>query len=356
MQTQAYHQSGRMKAIQQAQMLAMDHGITLPGFKGWITNQTKRSIANDVFAMDANLVTVPNTTVPADLLGYYDPKSIDILLRPRKARAIFGEVVKGDWTTPFARFRTNEVTGSTQPYTDYGQSRTSGVNYNWITVETYLFQTVIQYGDFESAVSAVAKVNLAADKQRAAATIIDVDANQFYLFGVSGRKIYGLLNAPSLTAPIAPAPTGTGNSPLWANKTTAQQWADILLLFQQLVKQTDGYVDNTTPIKLIISPELDVLLGKATDFNVSVMDMARKYFTNLTIVTLPEMSNETTGETMMMVADEVGGVDTGELATPLKLRAGRIIPDLSSFSQKWTSGTYGALIYFPLAIAQMRGM
>lgn len=319
--------------------------------RGWIDRNEI-----DTLAHDAALVTMANSTVPAELLAYYDPRIIDIVTRPRKAREIFSEVQKGDWTTPFAKFRVNELTGSTQPYTDFGQSRTSGVNYNWITRQQYVFQTLIEYGDLEEAVSAAAKIQLAADKQRSAAHVIDVDANLFYLLGVQGMEIYGLLNNPGLSAAIAPLPSGQGGSIAWADKNTQQIYNDILALHEHLVSQGDGWIDQTSGLTLVVSPAAAVALGKATDYNVSVQDMLHKYFSSLKIVTLPEMADDTAGESVMLIADTMSGNPTGELAFSNKIRAGRIVPDVSSFRQKWVSTTYGAIIYYPQAIATMRGV
>ena len=334
--------------IRQAAQYGFNFG---PHFRDWLSRANMPRIARD-----AALATVPGAGVPAELAAYIDPMVVDILPRPLKAREIFGEVKKGDWTTPYVKFHTNELTGATEPYSDYGQSRVSGVNYQWLNRENYLFQTVITYGDFEEAVTATARLSLASDKQRAAANTLDVDGNRFALFGVAGREIYGILNDPSLSAPTAPAPSGEGSSPLWSKKTTRQRYDDVLLLFKRLVRQTEGHVDEKCPLTLVMSPDLAVELASATDFNVSVLDMLHKYFTALRIVTLPEMASEATGETMMLIADEVRGMKTGELGYTEKVRAGRLVPDLSSFSQKWTSGTCGALIYLPFAIAQMRGM
>ncbi len=331
---------------------AMQYGFNFgPHFRDWLTSQTPLRIARD-----ASLMSAPGASMPAELAAYIDPMVIDILTRPLKAREIFSEVKKGDWTTPYVKFHTNELTGATEPYSDYGHSRASGVNYQWLSRENYLFQTVINYGDYEEAVTATARLNLAADKQRAAANTLDIDSNRFALFGVSGKEIYGILNDPSLSAPMAPAPTGAASSPLWSAKNTRQKYDDVLLLFKRLVTQTGGHIDEKTPLTLIMSPDLAVDLASATDFNVSVLDMLHKYFTALRIVTLPELANAATGETMMLIADEVRGMKTGELAYTEKVRAGRLVPALSSFSQKWTAGTCGALIYLPFAIAQMRGM
>lgn len=319
--------------------------------RGWID---PNSI--DTLAQDAALVTVPNSAVPAELLAYYDPRIIDIVTRPRKAREIANEVQKGDWTTPFAKFRVNELTGSTQPYSDFGQSRTSGVNYNWITREQYVFQTLIEYGDYEEAVSAAAKIQYAADKQRAAAHVIDVDANLFYLMGVQGRDIFGLLNEPTLSPAISPLPSGQGGSVLWADKTTQQIYDDILALFAELVAQCDGWVDEKSALTLAVSPAASVQFGKATDFNISVRKMLADNFSNLNIITLPELADDTSGESIRMSADDMAGNPSEELGYSDKIRAGRIVPDVSSLRQKWTSTTYGAIIYYPQAVATMRGI
>lgn len=316
----------------------------------WITPENKNQLA-----FDAGLITAANSTIPVELSTYFDPMVIDILTGARKAREIYNEVKKGDWTTPVIKFRTQEVAGKTDPYGDFANTGRATTNYNWVSREPYLFQTVISYGDLEEATTSLAKINLAADKQRAAANIIDIDANKFYMFGVSGLKNYGLLNDPSLTAVIAPD-TKTAGGLTWAVGTTLEIYNDVLKLFKRLVKQMDGLIDHTTPLKLALAPELAVELAKATDFNVSVQDMLDKYFSNLTIVTAPEYFQTATGNTMQLIATNVMGLETGELGYNVKVRAGRIIPDLSSFKQKWTSGTEGALIYRPAAIAQMRGM
>ena len=333
---------------------ALGFSLHVPGGvapRGWIDQGDM-----DVLAHDAALMSTANSSVPAELLAYYDPRVIDIVTRPRKAREIFNEVQKGDWTTPFAKFKVNELTGSTQPYADHGQSRTSGVNYNWITRQQYVFQTLIEYGDLEEAVSAAAKIQLAADKQRAAAHVIDVDSNLFYLLGVQGMDIYGILNCPELPAAIAPLPSGQSGSIEWAKKNTQQIYDDVLTLFTKLVGQGDGWIDQDCALTLVISPAAAVQLGKATDFNVSVQKMLFEYFTTLKIVTLPEMADDAAGELVMLIADEIAGNPTGELAFSDKIRAGRVVPDVSSFRQKWTSTTYGAIIYYPLAIATMRGV
>lgn len=326
-------------------------GFVFPGARMWASRENMARIAQD-----AALITTPNTTVPAEFLAYIDPMVIEILTAPRRAREIFSEEKKGDWTTPYAKWRMDEITGSTQPYSDYANGTTSGVNSEWQTRPQYVFQTSITYGDLEVAMSSAVKVNLAASKQRAAARVIDIDQNRFYLLGVAGREIYGILNDPNLPASIPAGATGTGGSTKWADKTTTQIYNDILALFAQLTEQTRGLIDRDTPLKLCLSPEMSVRLGAATDFNVSVLDMLKKYFSRLDSVVLPELHSATAGETVLLVAPEVAGQKTGLLAFGEKIRAGRIVPDMSSFRQKFIGSTYGGIVLQPYAFASMTGM
>ena len=330
---------------------AAQYGFVFPNARMWLSPENRARIAED-----AALVTTPNTTVPAELLAYIDPMVIEIMTAPRRAREIFGEEKKGDWTTPYAKWRADEMTGRTEPYSDYANGTTSGVNSEWQTRPQYIFQTSITYGDLEVAMSSAAKVNLAASKQRAAANVIDIDQNRFYLLGVAGKEIYGILNDPNLPDAITAGATGTGSSTKPADKTTTQIYNDILALFAELSSQSSGLIDRDTPLKLCLSPEMAVRLGAATDFNVSVLDMLTRYFSNISIVTVPELHSMTAGETVFLIAPEVNGQKSGLLAFGEKIRALRVIPDMSSFRQKYVGTTYGGIVLMPFAFAQMTGM
>lgn len=328
-------------------------GFIFPGARAWIDGD------RGALARDAALVTTPNTTVPAEFTTFIEPQVIEILTAPRRAREIFGEEKKGDWTTSAMKWPVSELTGRTQAYSDDANGVTSGVNFEWLTRMQYVFQTAITYGDYEVALSSAAKINLAASKQRAAATAIDIDQNSFYLLGVAGREIYGILNDPNLPDAIVAAsvtPAGGTATTKWADKTTAQIYDDILALYAQLAAQSKGLIDQNTPLKLCLSPEMSVRLGAATDFNVSVLDMIRKYFAKIDIVTLPELHSLTAGETVFMIAPEVAGQKSGVLAFGEKIRAGRVIADMSSFRQKWIGTTYGGIVLQPFAFASMTGV
>ena len=326
-----------------------EKGFVFNGAKGFITKNNMNRILRD-----SALITTPNSGVPAVFTTWIDPMVVNILTAPTNAKKIFGEVKKGDWTNSGSLFKAIEATGQSTAYTDFGNGATADVNVTYPYRENYLAQTHIRYGEQEMAVLGKAAVNLAAEKQRSAATIINIDTNKYYLLGVDGKEIYGLLNEPNLPASISPATVNT-NVTKWEGKTTQQIYDDVLLLAAELFENSMGLINQSSDLVLAVSPGSNVLLGKATDYNVSVLDMLNKYFTNLSIVVLPELA-QTSGTVVMLVARSVNGDKVAELAYSEKMRALRIVPHTSWYEQKYVFGTYGAIVYKPFAIATMTGV
>jgi hypothetical protein len=162
-----------------------------------------------------------------------------------------------------------------------------------------------------------------------------------------------LLNDPSLIAPIAP--TNQGGSITWAAKDALGVYADIQALFTQLQTQANGLVELDTKMTLAMSPTAQVALTKATSFNVNVEDLIKKNFPNLTVKTAPEYATSS-GNLVQLIADEIEGQRTVAVAFTEKLRAHPIKIELSSFMQKKSQGTFGAIVYRPFLIAQMLGV
>lgn len=335
--------------FEQAKKYGFDFGRNA---RQWITADNMPQILQD-----AALITQANSTVPAELLAYIDPTVIEIMTAPRNARELYSEEKRGDWTTPYFKWRADEITGNTAAYSDFGQFGVAGVNNEWHTREQYRFQAIIQYGDLEQDMASQVKINLAAAKQRAAATTIDIDANKFYLLGVSGKEIYGVLNDPNL--PAAVSPISVGGVTLWSGKDAIARYNDVIKLFTTLVNQLNGLVDEKSKLKIVTSPGTRSLLAAPTALGLTTMKMLEDYFPNAEFVSLPQLGAAyapSASETLMIIAPEVLGNQTGLLGFGEKIRMGRIVPDLSSFAQKVTGTTYGGVIRVPAAVAQMTGI
>lgn len=328
-------------------------GFVFPQATGWMDTSSAEKMAQ--LAKDAALITTPNALVPAEFTAYIDPTVVEILTAVRNARRLFGEVKKGDWTAPYAKFRVEEITGVTTPYTDYADGAVAGVNPTWPSREQYIFQTTIKYGDLESDIAAVAKLNLAASKQKAAARVIDIDANKFYLYGVSGKAIYGLLNDPNLNSAVTPITVG--GQTVWSAKDANDIYNDILKLWADMKTKSGGNIDEDSELVLAVSPESRSEMGKINTLGLSVVQMLKNLFGDkLEIVDLPELYNSLSGSTVVLAAKKVFENPTAQLAFGEKYRAHPVVRKTSSFEQKVSASTYGCILYYPFAVGTMTGV
>lgn len=295
----------------------------------------------------------PNTTVPAYMNMYANPRVIEVLTAKRNYRAIAPEVKNGDWTTAFTQFRSLEFTGETTPYQDYDANGQANVNTNFPTRKQYRFQTTLRVGDLEQDMNADAKIDLFAEKQKSAALLLEIAFNKYAFYGVSGVGIYGLLNDPNLNADETPTTGAGGNT--WALKTADEIMADFAKMFSKLYERSNGWIDDSTATKLVIAPSCLAELNKVNAFGISVKKMLADTYPNMTIVSAPEMATGN-GNLAMILAEEIEGQPVVEFGYTEKYKAHSIIRESSSMHQKISAGTYGAIVYYPFAIVTMLGV
>lgn len=341
--------AGHIHAAALLAQLREDMGVVFDARLGEIKLSPTALEGISRLALDAQpeLVTVSNAGIPAFLSNFLDPKLIEVLVSPMKAAQIAGETKKGDWTTTVATFPMIESTGEVSSYGDFNNNGSVEVNTNFPQRQSYHYQTFTQWGEKELDVAALAKIDWAARVNIASVLLLNKFQNQTYFFGVSGLQNYGLLNDPSLSAPIVPTET-------WNTADSAEIYGDIVRLFKQLQTQANGTIDQETRMTLALSPVNSVNLNKTNEFNVNVFDQIKKNFPNIRIETAPEYLT-TSGELVQLFADEVDGQETVTCAFTEKLRAHAMVVGPSDFKQKKSQGTFGAIIFRPVFIAQMLG-
>jgi len=340
----------RNQALIQAER---DFGIHLSGVVDFIPQEVIRG----GLAMDAAgpLVTVSNAGIPAYLANYIDPELIRVLQTPMKGAEILGESKKGDWTTLTTTFPVVESTGQVSGYGDHSNNGATGVNLNFPQRQSYHYQTMTEWGERELEMAGLARVNLASELNVASALVLNKFQNQSYFFGIAGLQNYGLLNDPNLSAALTPNATGTGSGTTWATKDANAIFGDVQKLFKQLQTQLGGNLDMQSKMKLCMSPASEVYLTNTNQYNVNVADLLKKNFPNLTVETAVQYTTDS-GELVQLIADSVDGQKTAYCAFTEKLRAHAIERKTSSFKQKKSQGTWGAILRLPAAISQMLGV
>lgn len=332
------------------QDLANEFGIH---FHGDIAGTYEKSWGrNFAMACDAQpeLLTTNNAGVPSYFTNYVSPEEIKILVSPMKAAQIVGTESKtGAWTDKTAQFRIMERSGEVSSYGDYSENGSANPNYNWETRESYLFQTFAQWGELEAETAGAARINYVAGVNESVALGLSKFLNKSYFFGIANLKNYGLLNDPTLPAPIAPA------AGVWSALDGAGVYNDIQRLYNQLVLQGKGLIDRMSPLVLAMSPEVEANFTKTNTFKVNVSDLIEKNFPNLRVEVAAEYAT-TGGQLVQLICESVEGQRTAECAFNEKMRTHAMVVGSSSWKQKRTSGTWGTIIRQPFAIASLLGV
>lgn len=341
-----------MKRNQDLALLEKHFGIVFPGAMDYLPDEFRHDYA---LAMDAAgpLVTVSNSGIPSYLLNYIDPELTRVLTTPMQGAVILGESKKGDWTTLTATFPVVESTGEVSSYGDFNNNGRAGANTNFPQRQSYHYQTMTEWGERELDMAGQAKINWASELNIASALVLNKFQDNSYFFGISGLQNYGLLNDPNLSAPVAPI--SVGGVTLWSGKDGQAVYDDIVKTYGQLVTQTRGLITRRDKLKLCMSPEIEVNLTKTNQYNVNVSDMLAKNFPNLTVETAVQYATGS-GQLVQLIADSIEGQNVGTAAFTEKMRAHAIVRDTSSFKQKKSQGTWGAVIKVPMAIASMIGV
>jgi hypothetical protein len=351
-----------------------EKGIYLPGVVAYMPNGFKANYAmamDALAAMDAQptLTTTANAGIPAFLTTIVDPAVFQVLFAENKGADILGEVKKGSWLDETAMFPTVEHTGEVSSYGDWNENGSTSVNEVWPQRQAYLFQTIKEYGERALERAGLGRINLVSEIDQAAATVLGKYANLTYFYGVAGLQNYGLLNDPNLSAAITPTTKAANSGTQWIlngkiNATANEVFADIQALFYQLVAQTNGLVNMNDELILAMSPLSEVAMTATNSFNVTVSDLLKKSFPNIRVETAVQYGAKSAsnpqgapaGNTVQLIAPKLQGQQTGYCAFNEKMRAHAIVKGLSSFKQKMTGGTWGAVIRMPMAIAQMVGV
>ena len=321
-------------------------------------------LTDSKIAQDAALSgTVANIGIPSAFVTYLDPQITTTLFAATNATKLFGqEVRKGSWVDQYMNFPVEEIAGDVTPYSDFTSNVSTDVNYNFPSRENFLFQTSLKYGGRELETAGRARLQLASRKQRAAAEIIARAHNKFYLYGVAGKQVVGILNDPNLNAAVTPITVNSKTT--WADKVADTNntaivanviFNDIAKLVGEVMGNNGANVDQNTPFVLAVASDRYQYLTMPNQFGRSALNLLSDNYPNMTVIQLPELTTAS-GSMMMLVVPELLGEATGECAFSEKMRFSRIKADTTFFEQKAIGGTWGGIVRRPNLIARMSGI
>jgi len=339
-----------------AQRLADDWGVVMPFAMDWMPPDRR-------YAFDAQpqMISQPNAAIPGFFTQLVDPEVVRILQAPNKGAEIYGEEKKGSWVDQTIFIPIVENTGEVSSYGDFNTMGRSDVNEQWEQRQSYLFQTIIEYGDLEVERAGAAKLELVSEKQQSAAKTLDKFMDYIYHYGLAGMLNYGITNDPGLLANLTPTLKANGNANKWVfngvvNASAEEIYADFQLLFNQLTSQSQGYITADTPMTLVLPNTVASALTAINSFGITIKAFIKESFPNITYVTDPRYTGVSGGNLVQLIAKEFDGKKTGYCGFNEKSRDHALVRSLSSYAQKKTAGSWGAIIRYPLAVAGMIGV
>lgn len=342
----------------ESERLAREWGIVIMA-QDYLPDEFRHDIG---LAMDAQpgLITTANAGIPMMFTSYVDPETIRVRQAPNVGALILGEQKMGSWIDDTAFFPVVENTGQVQSYGDFNDDGKSDANAEFEQRQSYLFQTNIEYGDREVERAGAARLNWIAEKQTSAAKTLNKFEDATYHLGVIGLLNYGLLNDPSLGAFLTPGTKAAGGIQ-WVkngqiNATSNEVYADFEALYNQLATQSDGLIDQNTKFRFVYPNTVAAGLAVNNQYGITIREMITKSFPNVDFVMAPRYATVAGGNVVQLIALDFDGSSAGTCAFNEKMRDHRLVPATSSFKQKKTSGSWGAVIKYPVAFAQMQGV
>lgn len=338
--------------------LESEWGIVLPFAMDYLPDEFRNNFQG---ALDAQpgLITTPNAGIPAFFTQLVDPEIVRILQTPNKGAQILGEQKKGTWVDQTIFIPVVENTGEVSSYGDFNTVGRSDVNEQWEQRQSYLFQTIIEYGDLEVDRAGAAKLNLVSEKQTSSAKTLDKFMDLTYHLGITGLMNYGVQNDPALPAALTPT-TKTSGGVKWvtAGVVTAQAseiYSDFQMMFNQLTSVSGGLIDQDAKLKLVYPNTVAGAMTAVNSFGITIRAFIKESFPNVEYLVDPRYAT-TAGNLVQLIAEDFDGKKTGYCGFNEKSRDHQVVRGLSSYEHKRTAGTWGAVIRYPLSFAQMLGV
>lgn len=302
-----------------------------------------------IIAMDSNYAggapqTVANAGIPSMLTDFLSPQWIEYALSPIRIAEAYLEKQFGDRATTNVIIPTFELYGETSSYGDFNDNGMANSNENYEYRQPYAYQVNIKIGEIQQERDAAARFSTVEREVRSASMTLNKTQSSVYLYGVKGLKNYGTLNDPDLL----PSTVGAN----WATLDSLGLYNEVLKLFAQLVSQSNGIVDELDEMTLCLSPVMNARLLTSNEFGLNALKYIKDNLPNLKIVSIPEYSTAT-GEVVQLSKDEYMGQRTILLGFVDKLRTHTVDVRTSGFLQKRSQATIGAIIYYPMLVANM---
>lgn len=302
--------------------------------------------------------TPNNIGMPAGILSQISVEILENILAYRSGdEALGGRKKLLDWEQQDYYLPLVERTGVVEPYSDYDDAVTSGLNVTFGKTGHYVFSTSYNVGEREAMQLSQGNINGEEFLMSASLEALAVELNRVAFNGYVNNNqsflVYGLLNSPSLN-----------NYELSDKKFSAMTYQECVTFFAKAIaklrEQTGNNIQKGSKLRVVVaSNAFDTLSLKFTDLGVDAITSLINKFTDLgveiTITPAIELDNANGGQDVIyfILENSQGGInDTTILGYSEIGRMSNIVLGTTYKQQKMSAGTTGAVIYKPAYIVR----
>lgn len=342
-----------------AESLAKDLGIpTEDAFKAFYA--MKNQYNAERATMDSATPTVLSgaTVTPAQFTQYWVAEQVVAMIRKMTAIDNMGVETGGDITTSQIVQTILENVGNA--YAHNPESSTislASFNANYESRDVQILEAGLNIDSTVSAMLSMARLPDAELKRRSVALAHASTQNMIAYNGISGKKIYGLLNDPNLPA-YTTVKNGASGSGLWSTKTANEIWDDIVAMVAKLLLQSGSEVNAADMDTMLVLPSsaFPYLSQTTSYFNRNVLEQLKFTYPQMQVKLSPEFVGANGANNVAYLKTEDSQFRTGSLHTPIVLQIANSCPTIRGFEENWLSNTAGYFCVRPLTVVRVQGL
>jgi hypothetical protein len=310
--------------------------------------------------------TVASIPTPLQFLQTWLPGFVKIMTSARKIDDIVGIKTVGSWEDAEIVQGVIEPAATAAEYGDYTNIPLSSWNTAFERRSLVRGELGMAVGLLEEGRASAMRVSSANEKRQGAAIGLEIMRNAIGFYGWNNgvNRTFGFLNDPNLPAFITSSVTNG-----WANGTFQQIIGDIRAAIIQLRTQSQDIIDPEKVEMTLALPTNHVdFLSITTDYGVSVRDWLKDTYSNIRVVSAPELNsvlvNSANVAVFYLFAEDIdssldGSSDGGETFAQLvqtKFTTLGVEKRVKSYVEGYSNATAGVLCKRPWAVVRVAGI
>lgn len=325
--------------------------------EGSISHEFKQSADRMFMDDDTYAYNIGSSGVPNVLTTVWTTKFFKQLFQSTPFREMTTPDQQGTFGTTNIKYPLIGASGISKPYGDHSGLGDSSINLNYLTRQTVTLERTLAYGDMQTAVMGMAKVDYVGWLREYVADLITLDQNNIGFNGYAGMQCFGLLNDPTLNATL---PAGAGQ---WMDGGTfSTVVSDIITTVQSVQTLGAGRVETDKEFIIGLPPCVMGALNFQNSFGMSVKQYILGIYPKARFIQVQNYTGTGTPlgsvapNYMQVIFKEIGSQETALGPFSTLYNSHGVIRELSSYAEKVSYVVAGTVLTMPVGVATMSGI